>query len=560
MNAAALPRLAVLAVLLLAVPAPLLAQAVEVDLDVESGVLLSRLPFDVPFLIAGRALPGTTRVELQYLEKARSTDAFGSELQPGEALVSGVDVEGRFRFQVPPVRPNRHFQFRIAFDRRLSERGQRLFREALDGLLRRELYAITDLDVTRASALASGIRAAFDSAMNEGRPAAPARAASEATSPSALFIAGAPDDLSRDELQRLTRDLLAAQAEREAASVRYREAAPSLLSALRLVAAAPELRTLLEALEARPELDPRNPRSTLFLSPEARDFVGAPVARLESRALGESGAGAGRSLDAAIRSEDAAAFRDRQRGNAQALRELREWLQALVLQGASQRRYADALIEGGALRADELERLAALASLGPGEIRRAEKWAESLEAYASEVERAILAGDRALLALAAQIEGQALATVVRQTLTTEPVSSSAGVYVSMDLGLLYAFEVTKGSLYLGANIYFRPVNKEASLGQRGSLGQRLAATVGLSLTNMKTEDDARFDNLMGERWNLVLGLGLRVTRSLRIGGGALLLLKNDPNPLVTGRSLGAVPYVAVSLDLNLAKAFRGGGF
>jgi hypothetical protein len=40
----------------------------------------------------------------------------------------------------------------------------------------------------------------------------------------------------------------------------------------------------------------------------------------------------------------------------------------------------------------------------------------------------------------------------------------------------------------------------------------------------------------------------------------LLLLKNDPNPLVTNRSLGAVPYVAVSLDLNLGKAFRGGGF
>jgi hypothetical protein len=401
---------------------------------------------------------------------------------------------------------------------------------------------------------------AFDSAMNEGRPAAPARAASEATSPSALFIVGAPDDLSRAELQRLTRDLLAARAERSAAALRYHEAAPNLLSALRLVAGAPELRTLVEALEARPDLDPRNPRSTLFLSPEARGFVSAPVARLESRALGEAGAGAATSLDAAMRSEDAAAFRERQRGNAQALRELREWLQSLVLQGASQRRYADALVEGGALRADEIERLIAIASLGQGAIRSAEKWAESLEAYASEVERALLAGDRALAALATRIEGQALATVIRQTLTTEPVSSSAGVYVSMDLGLLYAFEVEKGSVYVGANIYFRPVNKDASLGQRGSLGQRLSATVGVSLTNMKSEDDARFENLMGERWNLVLGLGLRVTRSLRVSGGALLLLKNDPNPLVNSRSLGAVPYVAVSLDLNLGKAFRGGGF
>jgi len=201
-----------------------------------------------------------------------------------------------------------------------------------------------------------------------------------------------------------------------------------------------------------------------------------------------------------------------------------------------------------------------LAGLGQGEIRRAEKWAESLEAYAYEVEGALSSGERALQALAARLEGDALATEVKQTLTSEAVTSAAGVYVSMDLGLLYAFEAEKGSLYLGANIYFRPINKDAPLSQRGSLGHRLSATVGVNLTNMKLADDERFENLVGERWNLLVGLGARVTRSLRVGGGALLLLKNDPNPLVSRRSLGAVPYVAVSLDVDLGRAFRGGGF
>lgn len=559
MNALSPFARALLAALFVAAPFPVRAQVAAVDLDVESGIVLSKLPFDVPFTVAGRALPGTTRVELQYLEKARSRDSLGSDLRPSEPLVSGVDADGRFRFQLPAVRPNRHFEFRLVFERRLSERGQRLFREALDGLLRRELGATGDLDAERALALRDGIRLAFDRALNEGRPAAPARVSSEATSPSLLFVASASPDEVRRDLQRLTRDLFAAQAERTAAAARYREAVPSLLTALHQVAGAPELRTLLEALEARPELDPRNPRSALFLSPEARRFVAAPPAALESKAAGEARDGGATDLEAAPRAEDAGAIRERQRRNAQALRELREWLQVLVLPGASQRRHADALAEAGALRADEVERLAALASPGQGEIRRAEKWAESLEAYAYEAERALAAGERALVALATQIEGQALATLVRQTLTTEPVSSSAGVYLSMDLGLLYAFEVEKGSLYVGANVYFRPVNKDAPLSQRGSLGHRLSATVGVNLTNMKLEDDARFENLVGERWNLVLGLGLRVTRSLRIGGGALLLLKNDPNPLLTSRSLGAVPYAAVSLDLDLGRAFRGGG-
>jgi hypothetical protein len=560
MNAGNSLVLALVAALCLAPPAAGSQQVAAVDFDVESGVFLSKLPFDVPFTIAGRALPGTTRVGLQYVEKARAGDAFGTDLRPTDPLVSGVDAEGRFRFQVGAVHPNRHFQFQVVFERQLSERGQRMFREALDGLLRRELGTTAALDAEAARTLREGIRVAFDRALSEGRPAAPARAATESFSPSVLFVASASADEVQRELQRLSRDLFAARAERAAAAARYREAVPSLLSALRPVAAAPELRTLLEALESRPELDPRNPRSALFLSPEARGLVGAPPVALESRAAGAPRDGGAADLDAIVRAEDAGAVRERQRRNAQALRELREWLQALVLPGASQRRHADALADAGALRADEVERLVALAGLGQGEIRRAEKWAESLEAYAYEVEGALSSGERALQALAARLEGDALATEVKQTLTSEAVTSAAGVYVSMDLGLLYAFEAEKGSLYLGANIYFRPINKDAPLSQRGSLGHRLSATVGVNLTNMKLADDERFENLVGERWNLLVGLGARVTRSLRVGGGALLLLKNDPNPLVSRRSLGAVPYVAVSLDVDLGRAFRGGGF
>jgi hypothetical protein len=76
---------------------------------------------------------------------------------------------------------------------------------------------------------------------------------------------------------------------------------------------------------------------------------------------------------------------------------------------------------------------------------------------------------------------------------------------------------------------------------------------------MKQEDDDRFENLIGERWNVVLGMGLRVTRSLRVGAGTLLLLKNDPNPLVNDSSLGAVPYVSLSLDLDIGRLVGGGG-
>jgi hypothetical protein len=126
----------------------------------------------------------------------------------------------------------------------------------------------------------------------------------------------------------------------------------------------------------------------------------------------------------------------------------------------------------------------------------------------------------------------------------------------MDAGVLYAFEADGGSMYLGASVSFGPVNRDAPLA--GSLRRRLSAIVGITLNDLKHDDETRFENLIGDRWNVVAGLGVRLTRSLRVGAGALLLLKNDPNPLVTSRSLGAVPYVSVSLDIDVARLGGGG--
>jgi hypothetical protein len=123
--------------------------------------------------------------------------------------------------------------------------------------------------------------------------------------------------------------------------------------------------------------------------------------------------------------------------------------------------------------------------------------------------------------------------------------------------VLYPPELDRASLYLGANVYFRPVNKRASLRTQGSLGNRLSLTFGISLTNLKLEeDDPRFENLLGEDANLLVGAGLRLSRSLRVSAGALLFLKNDPNPLVTDRSLAATFYTAISLDLDIVRAVR----
>ena len=252
--------------------------------------------------------------------------------------------------------------------------------------------------------------------------------------------------------------------------------------------------------------------------------------------------------------EDAEVFEDHQRRTARALRAAREWLHALL--AGARRALVEGLVRAGELTPDDVVCLRELASSSHGALHRAEQWAESLAAYARDARRALWARERALDRIAAELEAGALAAVTRQTVVSEVVRSRGGLYVSMDLGVLYPFELERATLYVGANVYFRPVNKDAPLRERGGLGHRLALTLGITLTNMKLEEETRYENLLGERWNLMAGLGLRVTWSLRVGGGAVFFLKNDENPLVTDRSLTLAPYVSASFDLDLGGLFR----
>jgi hypothetical protein len=129
-------------------------------------------------------------------------------------------------------------------------------------------------------------------------------------------------------------------------------------------------------------------------------------------------------------------------------------------------------------------------------------------------------------------------------------------YVSADAGLLFAGDIGIGAIYLGSNIYFRPVNKDAPLRGLGSIGRRLALTVGVTLSSVADEDEATRSDLF---WNqsLVLGAGYRLTSSLRGGGGVLVFREADPNPLITRKSAAVTWYASFSFDLNVLRGFVG---
>jgi hypothetical protein len=124
-------------------------------------------------------------------------------------------------------------------------------------------------------------------------------------------------------------------------------------------------------------------------------------------------------------------------------------------------------------------------------------------------------------------------------------------YVSVDAGVLFAGDISIGALYVGTNIYFRPINKDAPL-SGASPGQRLALTVGLTISSVADENNRTRSDLFWHQ-SLVLGAGYRLTSSLRGGGGVLVFQEADPNPLVSQQSAAATWYASFSLDLDILR-------
>ncbi|HVQ30158.1 MAG TPA: hypothetical protein VMV21_11290 [Vicinamibacteria bacterium] len=528
----------------------------RVDLDTASGVFAQRLPFDVPFVVEGQAPPATVSVEVRYTSRRGSDSAFGP-LVPAAPLVSGVDAQGRFRVQMPAQPPNRQLQFHVTFERRVTAPGA--LRAEIEEVLRRDLPLDgSDLAAGQAAALRSALLARYELTLNAGA-ASFGHVETTRAGADALLDATAAEDAVQREARDLGRDALAAGAARRDAISRWREVSRSLEGQLQAVAASSELASLVAGLQLRPETDPRNGSNRVALSSAARRLLDLEAGGRASVAAGRPASEPTIDLETALVPEDAEAVAERYRASAASLQELREWIQGFVLVTGENQRIADDLVKTGAISTTALEALRALSS-PQGSIHRAERWAEALAASAQDVARALRARDQAIVRMASALEARALAIRLRQTLVTEAGSTESGIYVGLDLGVLYPPELSRASLYVGANIYFRPINKRAPLGGDGGFGRRVSLTVGISLNDLKLEEgDARFEPLLGDRSNLLVGAGLRVSRSLRVSAGALLFLKNDQNPLVTDRSLAATFYAALSFDVDVVRALRSMG-
>lgn len=139
------------------------------------------------------------------------------------------------------------------------------------------------------------------------------------------------------------------------------------------------------------------------------------------------------------------------------------------------------------------------------------------------------------------------------------VDTQSNDYVSLDVGLLHAREIKETSIYIGTNIYLRPVDKGVPLQTRGGFLRRFAFTIGLAVQDI--EDDRSTRRALIGPLSVVLGGGLRVSKYVRLGGGILVFRERDPEtfPLTTRTSLTGSPYVSAAFDMDVGKQLKGLG-
>jgi hypothetical protein len=206
---------------------------------------------------------------------------------------------------------------------------------------------------------------------------------------------------------------------------------------------------------------------------------------------------------------------------------------------------------GGALSGPQVTNLRQLI----GAVEKSRAGADSLQNESSRVRDDLRRRQAEVKELASDFKAQVRDELIVNATTTGNGNTFQAYYVSADLGYVYMPEISEAVPYVGTNIYFRPVNKNAPLSQRSSFGRRFAVTIGMTLNsiadeNMETREDFTSNS------SLLVGAGYRFTESIRLGLGALVFIKKDPNPLVDDETTGVTPYVSVSFDWNVAKTFK----
>src|SRR6185503_8879409 len=324
----------------------------------------------------------------------------------------------------------------------------------------------------------------------------------------------------------------------------------AMLAALQ---ADPSLAKLLAALEQQAALDPAVSAKVSSLCPGCASLVGAGATPAVRLAVGEQSTQApSPAITVSSDGTQAASIAQSYTALAKNLNDLAALVQ-WALGGDAPPAIAAALTDA------DRGALASLARDG-GPLRLASSRATALASVTQSLSAHLNSRAQSIGALVDSLSVTARTLILADASTLGNFTTSQKNYISLDAGLSWAPELEEVVPYLGTNIYFRPVNRNAPLSSLGNFRQtfsrRFSMTFGLTASSIADESSAggTQTDLFGNQ-SLMLGAGLRVTDAMRLGAGAIVFKEDDPSPLINEEKLNTSYYLSLSFDIDVVSLF-----
>jgi hypothetical protein len=546
-------------------PVPTDFVVVQVDLN---GQLFNRvLPFDVPFILTGPVPQGVASLKVHCSKLEVDKHSRKPKLLAPEVLEhddgscwSGGPLKWRntidpatpnpqFRVLAPPLEAENFYQFKFAFEKKVTPEEAEAFaqkvQEIIDPILWGDPRTGAILPLVSDQLTDQELEAIRKQLIEALKQATGADVFPEGT----LFSEKTPTTAVRNEFNRLLRPVRNAQSQIDSTAETYKDAVSNLnalLQGLRKNATLPALR---DALAARGAADPT--------AQDRADDVTAALAVANAPVLLQRDRQSPASL-AAFLQKSTAYFSDA----AAKVAKLRALLGKLTAPDGSPQPFVKPMVDSGQLTPGDVSKLAAMAqdreAVGAVDLTMKGVAGNTLPNLQNALDRRA----QAVLTVAASYKTQVQDMIVVAGSTTGSFQTQSNNYISADTGVACAPQLSSCSTYVGTNLYFRPVNKAAPLSQFGpffskaSLARRVSVTLGLTAQGIgdgKTRDD-----LFGSQ-SLVLGLGARLTNSVRFTAGSLVFKELSPNPLSTETKLTTTYFVSFSFDIDVVPALAGIG-
>ncbi|MEE1963092.1 hypothetical protein V1387_10390 [Allomuricauda taeanensis] len=134
------------------------------------------------------------------------------------------------------------------------------------------------------------------------------------------------------------------------------------------------------------------------------------------------------------------------------------------------------------------------------------------------------------------------------------IDTKESPYIGIDFGVLVAPDISSTFLLEGVNFHLRPVNKNAKLSNLKHMDKFWKLTsFSFGIAQRVGSYDDTYENLLGAGSPYV-GVGFRINRMIRLGGGALFYKRRNDNPVITDTVTKGTYFFSASVDIKLKDA------